>query len=218
MRISEVCRLTGVTTTTMKYYLREGLVHPGERVGPNQTAYDDSHVQRVRLVRALIETGGLSIAAAKQVISTLDTEDASLAYTFEATQHALCGDGASGESARPAARDRIAELAAAHDWTTTAENPGFDLAGQALDAFSAIGFTPSDEFLDAYAAAAATIAKADFAALATRTRPELIAELMVVGTVVGDALVAGLRRLAHQDETTKFFPVLTAANDDKDAK
>ncbi|MDQ2661184.1 MAG: MerR family transcriptional regulator [Actinomycetota bacterium] len=217
MRISEVCQVTGVTTTTMKYYLREGLVHAGERIGPNQTAYDDSHVQRVRLVRALIETGGLSIAAAKQVISTLDSE-ASLAYTFEATQQALCGNGASGETAEQGARDRIADLTAAHGWKTTEENPGFDMAGRALDAFSAIGFTPSDEFLDAYAAAAATIAKADFTALSTRTRPELIAELMVVGTVVGDALVAGLRRLAHQNETTTLFPVPTTTHDDKDAK
>ena len=202
----------------MKYYLREGLVHPGERVEANQTAYDDTHVQRVRLVRALIEIGGLSIAAAKQVLSTLDSEDTSLAYTFEAAQHALGVGGATAATAEPRARTRIEELADAHGWRTSAENPGFEVAARALDAFSTIGFVPSGEFLDAYASAAATIARADLMALTTRTRPDLVAELMVVGTVLGDALIAGLRRLAQQNETAELFPVPTSPINDKDAK
>lgn len=202
----------------MKYYLREGLVHSGERIVSNQTAYDDTHVQRVRLVRALIETGGLSIAATKQVLSTLDAQDTSLAHTFEAAQHALGVGGVPTGVAQPGTRKRIEELAAEHGWKTTDENPGFDVAARTLDAFSTIGFTPSDEFLDAYASAAATIARADLMALTTRTRPDLIAELMVVGTVLGDALIAGLRRLAQENETAELFPFPTSIHDDKDAK
>lgn len=217
MKISEVCRLTGVPASTVKYYLREGLVHGGDRVESNQTAYDDTHVHRVKLVRALIETGGLSIAAAKQVLATLDSEDTSLAHTFEAAQHALGVGGAAAGAADPDARDRIARLATAHGWKTTDGNPGFDVAARALDAFSRIGFAPSGEFLDAYASAAAAIARADLTALTTRTRPDLVAELMVVGTVLGDALIAGLRRLAQENETAEFFPV-PASHDDEDAK
>ncbi|RXZ67245.1 MerR family transcriptional regulator [Agromyces albus] len=218
MKISEVSRRTGVTATTMKYYLREGLVHSGERVGSNQTAYDETHVRRVKLVRALIETGGLSIADTKQVLATLDADDMSLAHTFEAAQHALGVGGASSGTGRPESRDRIAALSTEHGWRTTAENPGFDVAARALDAFSTIGFAPSDEFLDAYASAAATIARADLAALTTRDRPELVAELMVVGTVLGDALIAGLRRLAQENETAELFPVHTTIHNEKDAK
>jgi DNA-binding transcriptional MerR regulator len=218
VKISEVCRLTGVSVSTMKYYLREGLVHGGERVESNQTAYDDTHVHRVKLVRALIDTGGLSIAATKQVLSTLDSDDTSLAHTFEVAQHALGVGGASSGTAEPDARDRIIELAAEHRWKTTGENPGFEVAARALDAFSTIGFAPSREFLDAYASAAASIARADLMALTTRTRPDLVAELMVVGTVLGDALIAGLRRLAQENETAELFPVPTSLHNDKDAK
>jgi hypothetical protein len=75
-----------------------------------------------------------------------------------------------------------------------------------LDGLAAIGFDPSDEYLTAYASAATTIARADLAALTTRTRPDLVAELMVVGTVLGDSLVAGLRRLAQESVTSEFFP------------
>jgi DNA-binding transcriptional MerR regulator len=218
VKISEVCRLTGVTVSTMKYYLREGLVHGGDRVESNQTAYDDTHVHRVKLVRALIETGGLSIAATKRVLSTLDSDDTSLAHTFEVAQHALGVGGASPGTADPGARDRIVELAATHGWKTTGGNPGFEVAARTLDAFSTIGFAPSGEFLDAYASAAAAIARADLIALTTRTRPDLVAELMVVGTVLGDALIAGLRRLAQENETAELFPVPTSPHDDKDAK
>ena len=218
MKISEVCSRTGVTATTMKYYLREGLVHSGERVETNQTAYDDSHVHRVKLVRALIETGGLSIAAAKQVLSVLDSDETSLAYTFEAAQHALGVGGASGGEASPAARDRVAALAEEHQWHTSPENPGLDVAARALDAFSTIGFAPSVEFLDAYASAASTIARADLLALTTRTRADLVAELMVVGTVLGDALIAGLRRLAQENETAELFPSPTPTHVEKDTK
>jgi DNA-binding transcriptional MerR regulator len=213
-----VCRLTGVTTSTMKYYLREGLVHGGERVERNQTTYDETHVHRVKLVRALIETGGLSIAATKHVLSTLDSDDTSLAHTFEAAQHALGVGGASAAPPGEDARRRITRLAAGHGWKTTAENPGFEVAARAIEAFSTIGFAPSDEMLDAYASAAATIARADLTALTTRARPDLVAELMVVGTVLGDALIAGLRRVAQEHETAEYFPLPTSPHDQEDAK
>lgn len=215
MRISEASAQAGVSVATFKYYLREGLVQPGERLSTNQTAYDDTHVRRVRLVRALIETGGLSIAAAKRVLSTLDSET-SLAYTFEAAQHALGVGGAGAGAAEPGSLARIAALAAGHEWSVTPENPGANVAARALDALHAIGFTPSDEYLDAYASAASTIARADLTALTTRNRPELVAELMVVGTVLGDALIAGLRRLAQESATADLFPV-DAGTDRKDA-
>jgi DNA-binding transcriptional MerR regulator len=214
MKISELCSRSGVSVPTVKYYLRERLLHEGEKLGANQTAYDESHVQRVKLVRALIETGGLSIAATKRVLATLEP-DSSLAYTFEAAQHALGVGGQSSGAAGEGSRKRIVALAASQDWSTTDENPGLEVAARVLDGFSAIGFEPSDEYLGAYADAAATIAKADLAALATRDRPELVAELMVVGTVLGDALIAGLRRLAQQNETVAFFPVAPGSEDAK---
>jgi hypothetical protein len=45
---------------TIKYYVREGLLPPGQLASPNQTQYDNSHLRRLRLIRALTEVGGLS--------------------------------------------------------------------------------------------------------------------------------------------------------------
>ena len=206
MKISEVAERGGATVSTVKYYLREGLVPEGERLSPNQTAYDESHVRRVRLVRALLETGGLSIAAAKRVLSTIDAE-APLPYAFEAAQHALGVGGAATAAASADARRRVWELASASSWRITNDNPGLDVAARVLDGLAAIGFEPSDGYLAAYASAATSMARADLAALLTRDDPDLTAELMIVGTVLGDALAAGLRRLAQQEATAEFFPL-----------
>lgn len=207
MKISEAAREGGVSVSTFKYYVRVGLVPEGVRLSENQTAYEESHVQRVRLVRALLETGGLSIDAAKAVVATLDSRPDSLAHTFEAAQHALGTISPASTTPSGGARSAAEELARAQDWRVTPENPGFDMVARVLDGFGAIGFRPAPDYLQAYASAAFSIATADVAALQTRDRPELIAELMVVGTVLGDALVAGLRRLAQESVTAELFPV-----------
>jgi hypothetical protein len=101
----------------------------------------------------------------------------------------------------------VSALISAESWAATTDNPGYELVARALDGFRSIGYTPSAEYLAGYAAAATTVARADLAALRDGGDPAGIAELMVVGTVMGDTLFAGLRRLAQQHETTLAFPV-----------
>lgn len=160
----------------------------------------------MKLVRALIETGGLSVSAAKKVLATLDANPVSLACTFEAAQRTLGAGSTSDMPASPESRRRITDLAAGHHWRIAAQNPGVELAARALDGFAAVGHEPSNDYLNAYTAAAATIARADMAALSVRSGADAIAELMVIGTVLGDGLVAGLRRLAQENETATLFP------------
>ena len=212
MKISEISAQAGVTSTTLKYYIREGLVPEGERVGTNKTVYTDAHVQRTRLARALIETGGMSVAAARQVLAALDSHTHSLAYVFEAAQHAM-RSGSSSTPASQQSRDLASDVIASQSWAVTEDNPGYAMVAGALDGFGTIGYTPSSEYLAGYADAAAAVARADLAALRDRDDPTRIAELMVVGTVMGDTLFAGLRRLAQQHETTLVFPVAEDAQE-----
>ena len=179
----------------------------GVRTAPNQVVYDDQHVQRVRLIRALLETGGLSVAATKGVIAALDAAAAPMAEAFRVAQHAMGARRAQESSPSDAARARIEALAAARGWCVTNDNPGIETAARALDGLRAIDFDAPDAYLDAYAAAAATAAAADLHALTGLDDRDAAAELMVVGTVLGDPLFAGLRRLAQQDATHDLFPV-----------
>lgn len=189
----------------MKYYQREGLLPEGEKSAPNQTSYDQNHVQRVRLIRALLGTGGLSIAATKSVIAALDT--APLPEVFGVAQHAMSAPRPNEGEARPASKNQVLALARAQGWRITESNPGIEAAARALDGLHAIGFDAPDAYLSAYATAAATTAAADLQALASLPTPEQQAELMVVGTVLGDPLFAALRRLAQQDATYDRFPI-----------
>ena len=69
MRIAELSRRAGVPVPTVKYYLREGLLPPGRATAPTQAQYDETHEQRLRLVRALVEVAGLSLAAVRRVLA-----------------------------------------------------------------------------------------------------------------------------------------------------
>jgi len=67
MRIGELARRSGVSIPTIKYYLREGLLPPGAATAPNQASYGEEHLHRLRLIRALLDVGGLTVAAAREV-------------------------------------------------------------------------------------------------------------------------------------------------------
>lgn len=74
MRLAELSTRSGVSTATIKYYLREGLLPSGRRVSATQAEYDEKHLQRLRLVRALIQVGRVPIASAREVLTALEDD------------------------------------------------------------------------------------------------------------------------------------------------
>lgn len=92
MRMAGLAQATGVPVATLKYYLREGLLHPGRATSRTQAEYDDSHVERVRLVRALHEVGGLGLAAVGRVLATIDDPQVERLGVLAAAQQSLYGE------------------------------------------------------------------------------------------------------------------------------
>src|SRR5687768_16483600 len=86
MRIAELSRVSGVPVATIKFYLRDRLLPEGRRTSPNQAQYEDTHVQRLRLIRALVGVGGLSLAAAREVLTQID-EPTGLTLDLLGTAH-----------------------------------------------------------------------------------------------------------------------------------
>ena len=72
MRINELAEQSGVPAATIKYYVREGLLPGGDRTGYNQVSYRESHLHRLRLLRALTGLGRLPIATTRAVIAAVD--------------------------------------------------------------------------------------------------------------------------------------------------
>lgn len=72
VRLAELSRRSGVPRSTIKFYLREGLLPAGSPQARNQALYDERHLERLRLIRALREVAGLSLEVVGRVASELD--------------------------------------------------------------------------------------------------------------------------------------------------
>ncbi len=49
MQVSQLSTASGVSVATIKYYLREGLLHPGPKLTERLAEYDESHLRRLGL-------------------------------------------------------------------------------------------------------------------------------------------------------------------------
>lgn len=68
MRMAELERLSGVPRETIHYYLREGLLPTPSRPGKTQALYDESHLERLRLIRCLREEKYLPVAVIRSIL------------------------------------------------------------------------------------------------------------------------------------------------------
>lgn len=89
MRVAGLSAATGVSVATLKYYVREGLLHAGTATAVNQADYDESHIRRVRLIRALLDVGRMSIADARDVVRAVDDSGLSIHDAFGVAQDAM---------------------------------------------------------------------------------------------------------------------------------
>ncbi|NAZ85581.1 MerR family transcriptional regulator, partial [Kineococcus indalonis] len=102
MLVSALAAASGVPVPTIKYYLREGLLHPGRATGATRAEYGEDHVRRLRLVRALAEVGGLPLARVREVVAALDAETP-LPVALGTAHDALAARAAPGAGAELAA-------------------------------------------------------------------------------------------------------------------
>ena len=72
MKISQLAERSGVPLSSIKFYLREGLLPAGLRSAPNQARYGPGHLERLALIRALREVAGLPLEAVRSVLRELD--------------------------------------------------------------------------------------------------------------------------------------------------
>jgi len=203
MRMSELSGSTGAPVATLKYYLREGLLRPGVRTSPNQAQYDVEHVRRVRLIRALLGPGGLDVATAREVIGAIDS-DLPLPHVFAAAQRAA-SVRVDEREVDAAALERADELLA--DLAIHPGNPGRAAAAAVIRAFDEVGQRDADDWYRRYVEAALIVAEADLDMVERRATRDEKAETVVVGTALGDALFAAIRRAAQEHvSTTRYEP------------
>ncbi len=219
MRIAELSSRSGTSIPTIKYYLREGLLAAGTPTGRNQAEYTGEHVRRLRLIRALIDVGGLSVAAARDVLAAVDRSEIpdndelrALATRDDApprpTAHALLGTAHYALDRAPrrdrddpewrAARDEVLSHIRSRGWQVEERSPNLDRAADAVAAMRAVGAEDLLDCLPVYFDAAREIAAREVDSVIRRGDPARMVEGVVTGTILGESILAAVRRLAHE--------------------
>jgi DNA-binding transcriptional MerR regulator len=200
MRIAELSRRSGVPVATIKYYMREQLVPQGQLTRPNQADYDESHLRRLRLARALIDVGGLPVAAARDVLQALDETKSDLHDLLGKAQYAATPrkeTDTDTDEWRRAEKD-VHALITARGWNIRPGGPAVQSLTETIAMLRRLGLDNYLNLLGDYANAAERLAAEEVAHVIAQPDIESMAEVVVVGTVLGDAMLAALRRLAQE--------------------
>lgn len=202
MRLAELCGTTGVPPATVKYYLREGLLPAGERLSATRAEYGPAHVERLRLIRALVEGAGVGIDGVRRIVRAIEQPPASRHDFLGEAQHAIDGPPPP-VVVSPEAQEALERLG----WPEC--EPGRLAHLQAaMDTAALAGFPVTVDRLVAYGQALEQVAVFDLEALGAdprSTTPEGALTHVAVGTVVTDAVLIALRRLAQEHESERRY-------------
>lgn len=200
MRMAELSRRSGMSVATIKYYLREGLLHPGRRTSVNQAVYDHDHLQRLGLIRALTAVAGLPLSTVRRVVEAVSTSVTDI-DAMAVTQDALVGQ-TSAETAddRPVVDPEpvLDRIVAERGWMCEPASPAYRAAEQAITQLEAEGLTEVLARLDEYAEAADRVGRTDLAAIADAESMDQRIRAVVLGSVLRRPLFDALVLLAQQ--------------------
>ncbi len=198
--MAELSQRSGVSIATIKFYLREGLLAPGTATGRNQADYPEEYLRRLRLIRALIDVGGLTVAGAKGVIQAID-DPAVFGHHLLGVAHWSITKQSRWDRSSPqwiAARREVGERIAKLGWRVSPEAAALDQLADAIAAMRELGQEDLLSLLEVYAPAMETLAQKEVDLVVARGERTSMVEGVITGTVLGEAILTALRRLAQE--------------------
>lgn len=193
MRISELAETTRVPVHTLKYYLREGLLMPGEATSRTRAVYGVGHVERVRLVRALVEHGGVGIAGVRSILEALAAPPPSRHDLLGVAAAALPTPGDDGPVS-----EEVSALIQDLGWSVWPQAPAVRALTAAVSAARDAGIPLRTASLRRYAEAMVGVAEVDLDEALSTHGPAAAVHTVVVGTVMLDPVLVALRRIAQE--------------------
>ncbi|OYD68741.1 MerR family transcriptional regulator [Rhodococcus sp. OK302] len=194
MKISELSARSGVALPTVKYYLREGLLMPGEPTSATGARYDGDHIRRLGLIRAL-SGAGLTIPRIRAVLRLIEATEYPEFETFgRAIAQLPPYVDVAPDAEFPRAKKVLEFLGQVYE-------PRYVAVAhleQALIGLEDAGLTLSETRLRAYGDHIRAIAEAEIELMPTASTEEAI-RYAVLGTAMYEPVLTALRRLAHQD-------------------
>ena len=199
MLVSELAERADVPVATVKYYLREGLLPPGDVTGPRRAEYDEAHVRRLRILRALREVGGAPVSALQVIVDAVEDDARPMHDVLCQISDALSPPLPVERPDQVAARRRSTRSSTAVGWTGVRTDAAARL--RLAELVQLVGeelLTVDTEILAHYAHLADELCRTELALIDTTKDRQGTLEDMVVGEAVFGEILTLLRRLGHE--------------------
>ncbi|MFD7711009.1 MerR family transcriptional regulator [Streptomyces sp. NPDC059785] len=211
MRLTELSERSGVSIATIKYYLREGLLAPGRRVGATTAEYDEGHLRRLRLVRALIQVGRVPVATAREILGHVDDDSLGRTLRLGAALWALPQEPEPDEAdpAVAAAHREVDRLLEMLGWDTAREvgtvSPVHRSLVTAVATLIRLGHPYDAEHMAPYAELMHRAAVRDLDFVETRESEAEKVETAVAAAILFEPALKALHRLAQEEESARRY-------------
>ncbi|MFX4294318.1 MerR family transcriptional regulator [Streptomyces bohaiensis] len=207
MRISELSRRSGVPIATIKYYIREKLLPAGNPTAHNQADYDERHLRRLRLIRALVSVRGLSVSAASDILAALSENEENTHLALGLVLGAMQAEERKkppqeGEEVAAGPMAEAERLIDATGWQLHPLSTGRTQLARSLQSMAQVGLHLDWQTLLPYARLAEQTAVLDLDQLSAGGDDRLsLAERAVQVTVLLEPVLMILRRMAQESES-----------------
>lgn len=207
--VSELAERSKTPVSSIKFYLREDLLPPGDLGASHRAFYGEPHVRRLRLIQVLREVAGLAVPAIRDICKLLDAEggrDLSrvVAHVIDALGRR---EPLASEGEAVAARREVLEMLEARGIRVRRNAKAVvDLADALVGLRRTLGADFSATAFVPYLEAMRALAESDFAAnghLATDAASAAVGATLA--TVLWEPVLLLLRRIAHEHAAAQMF-------------
>ena len=211
MRLAELSERSGVSVATIKYYLRERLLRPGHQVNATTSEYDEEHLRRLRLVRAMIQVGRVPVATVREVLGHVDDDSLGRTIRLGAAMWALpqVREPDEDDEYVRAAHQEVDRLLDLLGWENAKQlstiSPAYRSLVVSVAAFRRIGYGWGAELLAPYAELMHRTAVLDLDNMETHPSEEEQIEFAILGAIINEPILQSLHRLAQEEETTRRY-------------
>jgi DNA-binding transcriptional MerR regulator len=198
VKLRQLVERSGVGSTTLKHWIRVGILPAGQLRNPTTAIYEQRHLDRVRLILVLRDVYRASIAEIRSLTDVIDDEGVSTLDVMNACQAFSLGvpDSVATDPDLAEHRERTFELMRRRDWRGY---PGAAERGLtfALSQAAAVGLDYDvDELMD-YADALEDLAVRNVGALGPTGSPDEVARRMLLAINARARQLVAFNSLAH---------------------
>lgn len=210
MKISELAEASGESIATIKFYIRENLLPPGETVAKTQAHYGEVHRKRLDLIRTLQTELGMSIDRIREVLAEAEQGGvAMLAAGLKNARESRHGDKKLDQSSPEMGRawELLTRLEKDLGWDISPEHSSAaDVAEAVATILRVMPDAKVEDSLVEYAKVMKSVADQEIPeSFDPAGDPWDSLRYAVLGTYLFEPLILGLRRMAHGQRTAEIM-------------